>query len=372
MIIFVMRVANGWNTSSNTTMLRFSDFEVREKLVLGGTGDDGLDGTDFNELLKGYGGDDVINAGGGNDVIRDIVGDNELYGDAGADVVHGSGKLYGGSGHDNLYGRGGDDRLYGGTGNDWLDGGAGNDWLDGGAGLADVAFFANVSQSITIDLEATEWVYAGGQWVKGGFGPKNWAQAWIDTNRNNRRDANDEYDYLRNIEDLTGFYGDDVLTGDYNVNYLHGGRGSDRLDGRGNADVLTGGEGSDKFVLTLDAGLRAADVIVDFRSGLLEQDKLELGLTTAQITTINAASGNAAKLTALKTALNIGWTSTSNITTNTGTNNSSDNDTAIYLLGADNALGGTGANLDELVMVLEDFDTALAFGSFTLIATDGV
>lgn len=36
------------------------------------------------------------------------------------------------------------------------------------------------------------------------------------------------------------------------------------------------------------------------------------------------------------------------------------------------SLGGTGANLDELVMVLEDFDTALAFGSFTLIATDGV
>ena len=112
-----------WQVSSDGSQLQFSDFEIREKLVLGGTGKDALDGTDFNELLKGYAGDDVINAGGGNDVIRDIDGDNELYGDAGADVVHGSGKLYGGSGHDNLYGRGGSggNPLYGGDGIDWLD-----------------------------------------------------------------------------------------------------------------------------------------------------------------------------------------------------------------------------------------------------------
>ncbi|MGB0342001.1 MAG: hypothetical protein ACPGGG_01050 [Parvibaculales bacterium] len=219
-------------------------------------------------------------------------------------------------------------------------------------------------------MQATEWVFGDGKWIKSGFGEKNWAQAWIDTNRNNQRDANDEYDYLRNIEDLTGFFGDDVLSGDYKVNYLRGGQGNDRLDGRGNADVLTGGSGADKFVLTLDAGLRAADVIVDFRDS--GQDKIEIGLTSTQITTINAASDNAAKLTALKNASNIGWTSNSNVTTNLSSNNASENDTAIYYLGADGVLGGTGSNADELVMVLEDYDTALVFSAFTLIATDGV
>jgi len=62
----------------------------------------------------------------------------------------------------------------------------------------------------------------------------------------------------------------------------------------------------------------------------------------------------------------------SNVVTNTRSNSQSDNDTAIYFLGADNARGGVGANEDELVMVLEDYDSTLVFGHFTLIATDGV
>ena len=146
--------------------------------VVGGAGDDRLEGGQAPNDLSGLGGNDVVIGGGGNDALDggsgiDMLsyedrgpaqrvtatlagvgggvgevdaatqfelltggagddnltgsdGDNEIRGGAGADVVSGAG------GNDTLRGEDGSDAVYGGTGSDALIGAAGNDRLDGG------------------------------------------------------------------------------------------------------------------------------------------------------------------------------------------------------------------------------------------------
>jgi len=54
-----------------------------------------------------------------------------------------------------------------------------------------------------------------------------------------------EGDTLTHVENLTGSYADDVLTGDGGANKLLGGDGDDQLFGNGGADLLDGGKGVD-------------------------------------------------------------------------------------------------------------------------------
>ncbi|WP_279235923.1 hypothetical protein [Nocardioides sp. SR21] len=72
-----------------------------------------------------------------NDKLRGTAGPDRFLGLAGADAISGLGGddlLDGGAGNDKLYGYAGRDALLGGDGNDLLSGGAGVDSLDGGAG----------------------------------------------------------------------------------------------------------------------------------------------------------------------------------------------------------------------------------------------
>jgi Ca2+-binding RTX toxin-like protein len=78
--------------------------------VLGGAGDDMIQGYDEPDNLVGGGGKDYIDAGSNDD------------------------RLDGGNGKDTLLGGDGDDRLYGGDDDDDLVGGAGLDQIDAGAG----------------------------------------------------------------------------------------------------------------------------------------------------------------------------------------------------------------------------------------------
>src|SRR5581483_8525514 len=74
------------------------------------SGNDHITGSNFDDVLKGFGGSDHLNGRGGNDLI------------------------VGGAGGDNLLGGQGDDTISGGPGNDVLNGGSGNDVLNGGTG----------------------------------------------------------------------------------------------------------------------------------------------------------------------------------------------------------------------------------------------
>ena len=99
--------------------------------MLGGNGQD---------RLNGGAGNDELHGGNGNDRLRGEDGDDKLFGEAGNDYMHGgNGKdfLHGGAGNDDLRGGAGDDILKGGVGNDSLMGGSGNDQMVGGYG-ADV------------------------------------------------------------------------------------------------------------------------------------------------------------------------------------------------------------------------------------------
>ncbi len=111
-----------------------------------------LEGSNYNDILKGtlwpdyifgYGGNDVLYGGAGNDRIEGGAGNDAMYGEANDDYMmggEGNDTLVGGTGNDYLMGDSGSDRIYGQDGDDVLNGGYnndpndGDDYLDGGAG----------------------------------------------------------------------------------------------------------------------------------------------------------------------------------------------------------------------------------------------
>src|SRR3954454_20286991 len=96
--------------------------------LIGGPGNDLLNGTPKNDVMKGLGGNDIINGLQGNDSIDGGTGNDRLSGSEGND------KISGGAGKDTLTGSTGNDKLDGGAGNDKIDGGPGTNSYSGGAG----------------------------------------------------------------------------------------------------------------------------------------------------------------------------------------------------------------------------------------------
>ncbi len=113
--------ANG-STASTSEALTITIAETTSTYTTSTQSGQTLNGTNGNDLIRGYAGNDTLNGNDGNDM---------LYGGAGNDTLNA------GNGNDMLYGGVGTDTLNGGSGNDTLLGGAGNDTLAGGLG-ADV------------------------------------------------------------------------------------------------------------------------------------------------------------------------------------------------------------------------------------------
>ncbi len=125
-----------------------ADVRVRLDMIFGGRerGDaardkfysiEGYEGTDFNDIMAGNGGDNWLEGGDGRDTLSGRSGDDELRGADGNDKIlggRGDDTLEGGLGNDILLGHGNNDELNGGAGNDRLRGGGGNDTISGGAG----------------------------------------------------------------------------------------------------------------------------------------------------------------------------------------------------------------------------------------------
>lgn len=110
-------------TGANNQGDRFLAFEN----LIGGEG---------NDTLNGSAGANMVGGGDGDDRIDGASGDDVLNGDAGSD------RLIGGSGADSMNGGAGGDMLDGGAGDDVIDGGAGSDTLTGGSGR-DMFVFAD-------------------------------------------------------------------------------------------------------------------------------------------------------------------------------------------------------------------------------------
>ncbi|MES2665079.1 MAG: calcium-binding protein [Pseudomonadota bacterium] len=233
------------------------------EVILAGSGNDVLRGTQGaqallggagNDTLAGRGGADTLNGGEGIDLVDFsdldvavavdlamagpdgllLTGIECLTGSRFADTLageDGANALAGGAGHDRIDGRGGDDLLAGGAGNDTLTGGAGADTLTGGDGL-DTVDYVDALAGVKLDL-----AYGG----------------------NSTGDAMG--DVLSGIEvvsgsshrdDLRGSFAADILRGRSGGDAIHGRSGADLLDGGAGKDTLTGGEGADTLIGGLD------------------------------------------------------------------------------------------------------------------------
>ncbi len=113
--------------------------------ILGGAGDDTVDGGLDDDYIEGNDGHDEITAGEGSDTVFGGDGDDTIYGGINdplanipdpidPELDNGDDSLVGGKGDDLIFGEDDNDTLEGGDGNDTLHGGVDDDTLIGGAG----------------------------------------------------------------------------------------------------------------------------------------------------------------------------------------------------------------------------------------------
>jgi Ca2+-binding RTX toxin-like protein len=209
----------------------------------GGEGTDTLEGGEDGDALDGGPGDDFLNGGFGNDAIDGGDGtDTATWSDAttpvtvipngladdgrvfeGDNVAGTVESLIGGIDNDTLVGNGGNGKIEGNGGDDLLDGGFGSDIILGGSGN-DTAGYGDRIAPVNVSLA-----------VPGGDGEV---------------DEND--DIAGDVEGIAGGRGADVLAGNGALNLINGGPGDDRISGAEGDDFLAGDLGND--VLNGDEG----------------------------------------------------------------------------------------------------------------------
>lgn len=217
--IAVIRMGNSHDYVNNDSwgaINKITTSSYHDDKVYGTERDDSVTCWGGNNTVYGYGGDDTIigssgndyfDGGEGDDRLEGGEGDDTLLGGAGNDIlIGGAGKdtLYGDAGDDELYGREDDDTIYGGSGNDYISGGAGNDILYGGEG--DDRIYGENGDDI---------IYTG--------------------------DGND---------DVSGGLGNDIIYADGGTNKIYAGDGDDVIVvGAGKDNYLDVGKGNDSVSL---------------------------------------------------------------------------------------------------------------------------
>jgi Ca2+-binding RTX toxin-like protein len=248
--------------------------------IYGGIGNDRLDGRDDDDLLDGEDDDDTLIGGAGWDILTGGDGDDTIDGGSGLDLIDGGAgedvinggsdddlvtaganndTVYGGYGWDGLYGDAGDDILYGGFGNDQLFGDTGDDQLFGGAG-DDL-----LSGGVGGDFDGNDVLNGGAGEDTVDYSTSVGAVSVSLATTAPQNTGTTGFDILFLIENLIGSDFDDTLTGSQGDNILEGGDGDDLLIGRGGSDILNGGFGADTFLF--DEGwslVGSEDLIEDF------------------------------------------------------------------------------------------------------------
>ena len=285
--------------------------------------------------------------------------------------------------------------LLGGRGNDLIIGYGGADIIDGGAGTDRAVFEAEGNNPMTFDATSpTRYEQSGSSFTAGTGANFDWQRIDLGTHnahfkgiesfviKTNSGDdeittgAGDDIIRTRNGNDtlnggagddiLDGAGGKDVLNGGDGNDTLYGGNGRDRLSGGAGNDVLdagrgkgylTGGAGNDTFVIT-GKQLGQFETVSDWQIGA---DKIR----------IDTAAGTETTISGLMTTGKIG-SSTGDFTkfsrkAGSYTNDKNMDDTAIFHLGNDGAFGGSNANADTLLMVLEDWTSTLTINHFEIV-----
>ncbi|NRP73101.1 Bifunctional hemolysin/adenylate cyclase [Ensifer psoraleae] len=267
--------------------------------IVGGSAADTLTGDAAANTFRGGSGADTLDGGGGSDtadfsdktqsVVIALNGATNAVatiGGAAEDTVRNIENIISGSGNDQLTGDAAANTFRGGLGADVLDGGGGVDTADYSDKTASLvvrlagASAATVSVGGVVEdtLRNIENIIGGsGDDVLGGDSLANVLDGsggsdTVDYSASTKQiavtlnGANSSTvfvggvaeDTVRNIENVTGGAVSDVITGDAQANVLVGGAGDDLLKGGGGLDVIDGGIGSD----TIDFGDKTAAIVL--------------------------------------------------------------------------------------------------------------
>jgi len=222
--IVVQKTASTTYRITNGTWMRTVTGTFAGVKISAGNGDDNVTITGallFSSQIVGGVGNDTLNGAGMNDSIWGSDGDDVIVGNSGAD---------------SLMGENGNDDLQGLAGADWLSGGNGNDSLDGGAD----------ADKLNVDAGAD--VLIGGL----GYDTMSYSDRTVGMTISYDGIANDgmtgEFDNLNDdIEVLWGGKGNDNITGNANANRIEGMAGNDTIDALAGDDYLLGGDGNDSM-----------------------------------------------------------------------------------------------------------------------------
>lgn len=195
---------------------------IERAFLTGGVGNNVLNAAGFTL------GNVTLSGGSGNDSLLGTAFDDSLDGGSGKDTLQGS------DGDDVLNGGTDHDRLVGDTGDDTLTGGAGNDSLDGGADTDRLVETANAN----FTLSATSLVGLGTDTLVSGS-----IEAAVLTGGKGANAL--KVTTFAGFVTLDGAGGKDTLIGGSNDDVLLGGDGDDSISGGGGNDVLSGGTGKD-------------------------------------------------------------------------------------------------------------------------------
>ncbi|MCU0525078.1 MAG: hypothetical protein MUF72_09660 [Elainella sp. Prado103] len=277
-----------------------------------------LVGTQYDDTIYGYAGNDILDGGDGIDYLYGGQGDDTYviknnylqfiteYANQGYDtIISGISYTLGvnvealylldnaysgiGNGLDNymagnevdnvLFGNAGNDRISGGGGNDYLDGGDGNDSLTGDdADLLSGGAGNDLFIVLSADVQVSEYYGGGRDTVDSTV---SYTLSWnlenliLFTDESIDGTGNNLANMItggngKNV--ISGQGGNDTLLGGENDDSLWGDGGRDSLRGEGGTDSLTGGAAADRFILDFHpAHPSTPDTIQDFRQAQLDK-----------------------------------------------------------------------------------------------------
>ncbi len=312
-------------------------------VVLGGSGNDTVTGTEFADFIDGNN-HPTLSATADVDTLSGLAGNDTIFGRFGNDVLNGGADndtLDGGDGVDTLFGEDGTDSLTGGEGNDFLDGGTGADAMNGGNG-DDVFIVDDFGDTTvggagrdTVRTSTAAWTLAADIEVLAA----NSANALIGTGNalDNTISGSISADTLSGLDGIDTIFGragndtiiggegNDLLYGQENDDTLIGGNGNDYLEGGAGLDIMIGGAGDDIYLAS------------DFGDLVAEQSGE--GIDTVRAVNANyTLSANVENLQYFGTGNFIGYGNTENNQVIGGNGN----DFLYGIAGNDRVIGGSG------------------------------
>ena len=264
--------------------------------LIGGRGNDTIQGDDNSNFLGGGAGNDSFLASGGADTYDGGAGydmidyrasnieviavdltqntiDAKVNGVTKKDYIYNIERIFASTGGDTVKGDDSDNYIFGAAGNDTIDGGLGNDTLEGGDGNdsliggPDTISGAQKDDDLFLGGNGNDTMVGGAanntlSYEGVTFGIS--AAAVVGTG-SVAKIGTGWADQISNIRNLTGGSANDTLLGDGQDNSLSGGKGNDSIIGGTGNDTVSGGAGNDTLIAGADtAGTGDAGDLLDY------------------------------------------------------------------------------------------------------------